>query len=221
MNVRRWVCLGALAGFALTGCRTQPPDSNANAPTTPLSEASAIASDITIDREALASLCRVVKISNGQVGNSQKATFALPNAGDYQGSIADSSIAVVRDTPDIDYQFVGQVANLNDWPPQKDTDPTSDTELVLCLYETNDPEDAQTCWYLNEEGWYGGLTVYGTRSQLYLVEANTVDLVAQTNLTRSRPECPESYTLKGDNRSEIQNGLPIQLQRVKTWLQTL
>ncbi|OAB59289.1 hypothetical protein AY599_09470 [Leptolyngbya valderiana BDU 20041] len=162
-----------------------------------------------------------MKISNGEVRESQKSTFALPNARDDDRAVADSAIAVVRDTPDLDYDFIGQAANLDDWPPRKEAASDSQTELVLCLYETNDTDDAQTCWYLNEEGWYGGLTVYGTRSQLYLVEAKTVDLVAQTNLTRSRPDCPESYTLKGDNRSEIQNGLPIELDRVKSWLQTL
>ncbi|MBP0000145.1 MAG: hypothetical protein J7641_14305 [Cyanobacteria bacterium SID2] len=220
MQVRRWAIILGLAGLSI-GCRAQMPMTESDPAAVELSSTTPEPVKTKPIGDALASICRVVKVSEGRVAESEKSTFALSPAKVYEGEVASSSIVVVRDTPNSNYEVLGAVSGLDNWPPQKDAVSPADTQLVLCLYETNNPNDSETYWYLNEKGWYGALTVYGTDARLYLVEAKTLNLVEQTQLMRERPDAPETYTLKGESRAEIQDGLPLELDRVKAWLERL
>lgn len=212
-----WLPLCTLA-IALGACRSESP----NAATDPDNLPAAVTDSSPGRRNTrLASFCRIVKVTEGEVPSVEKSLFTLDEAPEFNGDLAASATAIVRDTPDIQYDIVGRLPQPDAELAAADTIALNDTELVLCAYETNLADDSETCWYLNEEGWYGALTSYGTQAQLYLMEAKTLDLVATTRLTRPRKSCPESYTLAGDSREEIRNGEPISEQQIRQWLQSL
>lgn len=206
--------------MGLASCRAQPPETSAEQPAA-ASQASATdaESDPALDR--LASFCRIVKVMEGEVDRMDRPVFTLTNAPEYSDDLSASSTVVVRDTPDLDYEWVGTLAGIDGELEKSEAANPAESELILCIYETNNPEDFETCWYLNEEGWYGSLTTYGTKARLYLMEAKTLDLVAKTEMLRDGRGCPETYTLSGDSREEVRNGSPVEAQQIRQWLNRL
>lgn len=169
----------------------------------------------------LAGVCRITKISEGDIPLSEKPVFAITEAPHSQEQMTDNSLIFIRDTPETNYDIMGKLPD----PDADLRDVTSgdlnNTPLILCSHQTTNPNDGETCWYLNEEGWYGSLASYGTQATLYLVEAKTLDLIAQTQLQRPSLGCPETWTLPGDSREQVRDAGPIDVNEIRTWLNSL
>ena len=169
----------------------------------------------------LAGVCRITKISEGEIPLSEKAVFAISQAPPHGHDLSDAGIILVRDTPDTNYDIIGKLPN----PDEEITDVTAshlnDSALILCSHETINPSDEETCWYLNEEGWYGSLSSYGTQANFYLMEARTLDLIAQTQLQRPGPGCPDTWTLPGNSRQQVRDAGPIDMNQIRNWLNSL
>lgn len=169
----------------------------------------------------LAGVCRITKISEGEIPLSEKPVFAITEAPRYEEDIADNSLIFIRDTPETNYDIIGKLPDTQADIRDVTSGDLNNTPLILCSHETVNPNDGETCWYLNEEGRYGSLGSYGTQGTLYLVEAKSLDLIAQTQIQRPSLGCPESWTLPGDSREQVRDAGPIDVNQVRTWLNSL
>ena len=169
----------------------------------------------------LTGVCRITKISEGDIPLSEKPVFAITEAPRYQEDMADNSLIFIRDTPETNYDIMGKLPEVEADLRDVTSEDLNDTPLILCSHETVNPGDGETCWYLNEEGWYGSLASYGTQARLYLVEAKSLDLIAQTQLQRPSLGCPESWTLPGDSREQVRDAGSIDVNEIRTWLNSL
>ncbi|KPQ40602.1 MAG: hypothetical protein HLUCCO16_02140 [Phormidium sp. OSCR] len=169
----------------------------------------------------LAGVCRITKISEGDIPLSEKPVFAITEAPRYQEDIADNSLIFIRDTPETNYDIIGKLPDLDAELRDVTSGDLNDTPFILCSHQTTNPNDGETCWYLNEEGWYGSLASYGTQATLYLVEAKSLDVIAQTQLQRPSLGCPETWTLPGDSREQVRDAGSIDVEQVRTWLNSL
>lgn len=169
----------------------------------------------------LTGVCRIIKISEGDIPLSEKPVFAITEAPRSGEDIASNSLIFIRDTPEMSYDIVGKLPDVQADIRDVTSGDLNNTPLILCSHETINPGDGETCWYLNEEGWYGSLGSYGTQGTFYLVEAKSLDVIAQTQIQKPGPGCPESWTLPGDSREQVRDAGPIELNQVRSWLDSL
>ncbi|MCC5899564.1 MAG: hypothetical protein JJU32_16815 [Phormidium sp. BM_Day4_Bin.17] len=169
----------------------------------------------------LAGVCRVTKISEGEIPMSEKPVFAISEAPPHNNDLSDDGMILVRDTPDTNYEIIGKLPNRDGEIADVTPSDLNNSPLILCSHETINPSDGETCWYLNEEGWYGSLSSYGTQGNFYLMEARTLDLIAHTQLQRPGPGCPETWTLPGNSREQVRDAGPIDINQIRNWLNGL
>ncbi|NMG57294.1 hypothetical protein E1H12_01865 [Geitlerinema sp. P-1104] len=169
----------------------------------------------------LAGVCRITKISEGNIPLSEKPVFAITEAPPYGDDFSDNAMILVRDTPDTNYEIIGKLPNQQGDVRDVSSSDLNNTPFILCSHETINPSDGETCWYLNEEGWYGALSSYGTQGNFYLIEARTLELIAHTQLQRPGPGCPETWTLPGNSREQVRDAGPIDMNQIRNWLNGL